>query len=101
MWLIFSRTPHADAVQWRGRRWFAAADAVVWPAMWIAVVAHVPSRLGAVGLVVMACAIGAAALRLHRAIFVNHRYRFTTWRYGWVAIVALMFGALLKFASTF
>lgn len=101
MWLIYTRTPRADAVQWRGRRWCAAVDAVVWPAVWIAVVDHVPGRLGAIGLVVCAWAAWLGTTRLYRAVFVNHRYRFTTWRYGWVAVAVLMFGALLKLALTF
>ena len=101
MWLIFTRTPRADAVQWPGRRWFAAVDAVAWPAMCIAVVTYVPGRLGAVGLVVCAWAAWSGATRLRRAVFVNHRYRFTTWRCGWGAMGLLTFGALLKLASTF
>ena len=101
MWLIFTRTPHPDAVHWPGRRWFAAVDAVAWPAMWIAVVVYVPGRLGAIGLVVCAWASWSCATRLHRAVLVNHRYRFTTWRYGWGAIGVLLFGVLLKLASTF
>lgn len=101
MWLIFTRTPHPEAVHWPGRRWFAAADAVAWPAMWVAVVAYVPGRLGAVGLVACAWAAWSCATRLQRAVFVNRRYRFTTWQCGRCVIGVLMFGALLKLASTF
>ena len=37
------------------------------------------------------CALG----RLHRALCLNHRYRFTTWRLGRV-VAALLMGMVLK-----
>ena len=36
--------------------------------------------------------------RLHRALWFNHRYRFTTWRWGRVVVVLLLIGAVLKIA---
>ena len=100
MWLILTRAPRPDAAHWPGRRWFAALDAIAWPAMWVVLVTQAPGRLGAVGLVVAAWAIGAGLARLHRAIAVNHRYRFTTWRWGKVVARLLLFGLLLKLAAS-
>jgi hypothetical protein len=100
MWLILTRALHPDAAYWPGRRWFAAVDAVTWPAMWVMLLNEVPLRAGALGLVVTACAIGSGALRLHRAIAMNHRYRFTTWRWGRVLAGLLLFGGLLKLAAS-
>jgi len=50
--------------------------------------------------VLTACAIAAGVVRLHRAIAVNHRYRFTTWRWGRVLAGLLLFGWLLKLAAS-
>lgn len=100
MWLILTRAPHPDAAYWPGRRWFAAVDAVAWPAMWVVLASEAPLRTGAVGMVLMACAIAAGAVRLHRAIFANHRYRFTTWRWGRVLACLLLFGCLLRLAAS-
>ena len=99
MWLIFARAPPPDAVVWPRRRWLAAVDAVVWPAMWVALVAHSPVQLGVVGSVLAAWAVWRGMQRLHCAVFVNQRYRFTTWRWGRVVIGLVAFGALLKFVT--
>ncbi len=40
MWMLFARAPPPDAPYWPGRRWWAALDALAWPAGWIAAVAH-------------------------------------------------------------
>jgi hypothetical protein len=101
MWLIFARAPHPDAVYWPGRRWLAAVDAVAWPAAWIVLVMEAPVRAGAVGMVLTACVLGSGVVRLHRAIAMNHRYRFTTWRWGRVLGGLLVFGWLLKLAACF
>jgi hypothetical protein len=34
--------------------------------------------------------------RLHRALWVNHRYRFTTWRWGRALAALLLVGAVMK-----
>jgi len=39
-------------------------------------------------------------VRLHRALWVNHRYWFTTWRWGRVAAALLVVGAVLKVTMT-
>ena len=61
---------------------------------------NAPVPVGIVGPVVVALAMLSATGRLHRALWVNHRYRFTTWRWGRVAAVLLLMGSLLKLAVT-
>lgn len=96
MWLLIARTPPPDVPYWPGRRWLAALDAVGWPLLWIVVSRHASVPVGIVGPVVAAVAVLCAAGRLRRALGMNHRYRFTTWR--WVKVVAglLLIGVLLK-----
>ncbi|MEO6410068.1 MAG: hypothetical protein ABIO45_15120 [Burkholderiaceae bacterium] len=36
--------------------------------------------------------------RLHRAVWLNHRYRFTTWRCGKVAAGLMVIGLVMKLA---
>ena len=98
MWIVMTRTPRPDASIWRGRKGLAAIDAVVWPLMWVAVVRHAPTHTGLVGPVVIAIATLSVAMRLHRAIWANQRYWFTTWRWGKVAAAMLLIGWVLKWA---
>jgi hypothetical protein len=49
-----------------------------------------------VGPFVAAVAILCALDRVHRALWVNHRYRFTTWRWGRIAAALLAIGLVLK-----
>ena len=39
MWLLVARGPRPDAPDWPGRRMFAAVDAVVWPLLWVLLIA--------------------------------------------------------------
>ncbi len=96
MWVLIARTPQPDACDWPGRRGLAAIDALLWPMLWILLVSRAPEPVGLVGPFVTAVAILCALQRLHRAWWVNHRYRFTTWRWGRVAGVLLLMGLLLK-----
>ena len=57
MFLIVAREPAADAPYWPGRRWFAAIDALVWPVMWVVVIANIPAPVGVVGAVGTAFAV--------------------------------------------
>jgi len=98
MWLLIARKPRPDAPDWPGRRVLAAVDAVVWPLLWVAVFRHAPEPVGLVGPVVAAVAALCALGRLHRALWVNHRYWFTTWRWGKVLASMLLIGAVLKVA---
>jgi hypothetical protein len=49
-----------------------------------------------VGPFVAAVAILCALDRVHRALWVNHRYRFTTWRWDRIAVARLAMGVVLK-----
>ena len=98
MWLLVAREPRPDAPQWRGRRMLAAIDAVCWPLAWVLLFRHAPDPAGVAGPVVVAVASLCALLRLRRALWLNHRYRFTAWRWGRVAAVLMLMGAILKLA---
>ena len=91
MWLILAREPKPDKPYWRGRGWFAFFDALVWPIALVVAVSCLKVSIGIVGPVVIALAILVAIRRVHRAVCMNHRYRFTTWRWGKVAAVLWMF----------
>lgn len=96
MWVLFARAPLPDAPYWPGRRWLAAVDAVAWPAAAWSVLSHVPGEGGLVLVLVMALTVVSAARRLFRALLANHRYHFTTWRWGRVLAWMTVTGALLK-----
>lgn len=96
MWLLVARAPRPDAPDWPGRRLLAAVDAVAWPLMWVLLVRHAPQPIGLVGPFVTAMAVLFGLLRLHRALWVNHRYWFTTWRWSKVAGTMLVVGVVLK-----
>ena len=51
-----------------------------------------------VGPLIMALAALSAIGRGHRAIWMNHRYHFTTWRWGRWALILLSIGLVLKVA---
>jgi len=96
MWIIFERTLPPDAPYWPGRRWLAAIDAVGWPiATWLLLArmpgpagVFVPTAAGILALVVL--------LRLRRAVWANHRYRFTTSKVVSVLAVLMFIGILAK-----
>ena len=96
MWLLIARQPAPDAPYWPGRRAFAAVDAVAWPLFWVLLFSHAPKPVGLVGPFVAAVALLCGLGRLHRALWVNHRYRFTTWRWGRVVGALLLMGMALK-----
>jgi hypothetical protein len=96
MWVLFARPPPPDAPYWPGRRWLAAVDAIVWPAVAWSVLNQVPVPGGLVQALAMALLVVSAARRLFAALLVNHRYRFTTWRWGRVLMWMLVLGMLMK-----
>jgi len=98
MWLLIAREPRPDALVWPGRRLLAAVDAFVWPLLWVLAVRHLPEPVGLVGPFVVALAALLGIGRLHRALWVNHRYWFTTWRWGKVLGAMLLMAVLLKLA---
>ena len=97
--MLFARAPPLDAPYWPGRRWWAALDALASPAGWIVAVMHAPTSTGLAGKVSIALALLIAANRLRRAIWRNHHYQFTTWRWGRVLGTFLLLGWLLKLMS--
>lgn len=98
MWLLVAREPRPDAPDWPGRRVLAAVDAVAWPLLWVLIFRNSPEPVGLVGPFVAAVAVLCAMGRLHRALWVNHRYWFTTWRWGNVVGALLLMGAVMKVA---
>lgn len=96
MWLLIAREPRQDAPHWPGRRLLAAIDATVWPGLWTWVFSQAPAPVGLVGPFVAAVAVLSALGRLHRALWVNHRYWFTTWRWGRIAAALMLMGVVLK-----
>lgn len=98
MWVIFARAPPPDAVVWPGRRALALADAVAWPAAWAAFVLGLPVSSGLAGPFALALCAASAVTRAHRAVAHNHRYHFTTWRWGCRLVFGLLFGYALKLA---
>ena len=96
MWLLVAREPRPDAPYWPGRRLLAAIDAAMWPLLWVLLFTHAPKPVGLVGSFVAAVALVCALGRLHRALWLNHRYRFTTWRWGRIAAALMLMGVVLK-----
>jgi len=98
MWLVVTRAPRPDAPYWRGRCWLAAIDALAWPLLGGLVLRQASMARGIIGPMVIALLVLAAMGRLRRALWINHRYRFTTWRWGRVVMVLLVAGVVLKLA---
>ena len=61
---------------------------------------NAPKPVGLVGPFVAAVALLVALGRLHCALWVNHRYRFTTWRWGRIAAALLLIGVVLKLTTS-
>lgn len=98
MWVIIARAPPPDAVVWPGRRALALVDAVAWPAAWATFVLGLTVSVGLVGHIALALCAVSAFTRAHRAVANNHRYHFTTWRWGLRLVFLLAFGYALKLA---
>ena len=96
MWLLVAREPRPDAPYWPGRRWLAAIDAAMWPLLWVLLFSHAPKPAGLVGPFVAAVALLCVLGRLYRALWINHRYRFTTWRWDRIAAALMLMGVVLK-----
>jgi hypothetical protein len=98
MWLLVAREPRANAPYWTGRRWLSAIDAVVWPLLWVLLLSQVDVPVGIIGPMVVAIALLFSVERLHRAVWANHRYWFTTLRWGRVLIALFVIGLVLNLA---
>ena len=96
MWLVVTRAAAPDAAYWPGRRWLAAADALAWPLLWMLVLWRALPLTGIVGPMAFALAALTALGRVRRALWVNHRYRFTTRRWGRAALALPVVGVILK-----
>jgi hypothetical protein len=96
MWLVLTRAPLPNARYWPGRRLLALVDAIGWPAAWVAAATQLPQPVGIVGPMVIALAVLSALGRVHRAALENHRYHFTTWRWGRVAVSVMLVGLVMK-----
>lgn len=98
MLLLIARPPMPDQPYWPGRRLLAAIDAAAWPLLWVMWFSRMPLPTGVVGLLIMAVAMVFALRRVHQAVGCNHRYRFTTWRWGRLLAILLVIGWALKLA---
>ncbi len=98
MWILLPRLEPPDAPHWPGRRLLACADAVLWPLAWCVLATQIAPRAGIVGPMVIALAALCAARRIGRAVRLNHRYFFTTWRWGRLALCLLAVALVLKLA---
>ena len=96
MWLMVAREPLPDVPYWPGRHLLAAVDAAVWPIVWVLLIDDAPAPVGLVGTFLCAVAVLCGLGRLHRALWVNHRYRFTTWRWGRVLAALMLLGLVMK-----
>lgn len=96
MWLLFARAIPPDVPYWPGRRWLAAIDAVVWPGFVWFVLGQIDEAGGLFVALLKALLVLSAARRLHLALLMNHRYHFTTWRWGWKVARMLAIAALLR-----
>lgn len=96
MWLLLAPAPRPDAPYWPGRRWLAAVDALAWPAAWVLMSRALPEPSGIMLPMVGAVVAVVAVRRLRRAVWANHRYRFTTWRWCSAAGGLLLIGWMLK-----
>ena len=99
MFVLITREPKPDAPLWSSRKWLAAIDAVVWPNAWVVVLRRIPFPEGVVVPMATAVAVLMGLERLHRALLANHRYWFTTWRWGRIALGMLVIGAVIKLAT--
>lgn len=98
MWLVYARGPKPDIPWWPGRRLLSAIDALGWPLLWLELLTHAPAPLGLMRPVVTAAVLLCGISRMHRAVCLNHRYRFTTWWVGRIAVGLLVIGLALKVA---
>ena len=96
MFLLYAKAPLPDSPYWSGRRWFAALDAVIWPAFWMLGATQIPVATGIVGPFVQIAAVLLASSRIRVALWRNERYRFTTWRWGRLFLLLWAIGWMLK-----
>ncbi|HWH81291.1 MAG TPA: hypothetical protein VNU71_03550 [Burkholderiaceae bacterium] len=96
MWIMFGRAPAPDAAYWPGRRWMAAIDAMAWPVAAALLLARVPGRTGVLLPTAVAVLALLGMLRLRKAVWLNHRYRFTTRKVTGILVVLMFIGIVVK-----
>jgi hypothetical protein len=74
----------------------AVADALGWPLVWACVLEQPEVSLGVVGPTALALLFLVTFRRMHRALWLNHRYVFTTWRWGKLVGGLLVLGWVMK-----
>lgn len=98
MLVFYVRQPRPDARYWAGRELLAALDAVAWPIAWIMAIRAVEVPVGVMGPFFTAVCVLAGLGRLRRAVWENHRYWFTTWKWGRYVLALWVAGMALKLA---
>jgi hypothetical protein len=63
---------------------------------WAILVTQIPTSTGVVGPLIAAIALITGLGRVRRAVWQNHRYRFTTWRWGRIIAALLLAGLVLR-----
>lgn len=96
MIVVLLRREAPLATVWPGRRWLAALDALLWPAVLLVLLWRIGARPGIVGAVGVAILCGWALRRLHRALARNERYQFTSWVWGRWLVLVLGLGLALQ-----
>lgn len=98
MWIVYVRE-RSYAAHWTGRRRWGALDAIAWPLGWIVLAQGLPPASGALRPLIVAICIVAAMLRLRRALCENHRYWFSTWRWGRILLATWLAGIVMRTAA--
>lgn len=99
VWIVVQRASAPDLPYWSGRRWLAAIDAIAWPVgLWV-LLGRVPGKAGLVLPMASAVLVLWGLSRFHKAVWLNHRYRFTTWRVLGILAVLVIVGLVQKIAA--
>lgn len=99
-WRVTSHPATKCEVHHDGVDHTATADAMAWPLLWTIWLIRIPQPTGIAVPVICAVAVIVALQRVHRAVRCDHRYRFTTWRWGRALATLLVIGWVLKLASS-
>ena len=98
MWILVQWAPPPDLPYWSGRRWLAAIDAIAWPVALGLVLGCVASKAGLMLPMASAVLVLSGLSRLHMAVWLNHRYRFTAWWALRLLAVLVIVSVVLKIA---
>jgi hypothetical protein len=71
---------------------------VAWLLFWVILASQIDAPVGNVGTMIVAVLPLFSVERIHRAVWVIHRYWFTTWHRARIAISLMAIGVVLKFA---